>query len=182
MHAAAAITIDLWPIQECHMITYFPWGIQLAAATSESLSYDFRHCALSTVSVCAHVCVYIIWLYFMLKIFRTLLFRVVLISHAPHIVYETRVKMSLLNNIRSFNFRTDGSVREYEIKPNYGSCACVHSCVCVCVHVYVMCVCEVHVCECVYVECMYRTAALLCPGAWPRCWWDPTQHIKCTTL
>ena len=61
----------------------------------------------------------------MLKIYRTLLFRVVLISYAPHIVYETRAKMSLLNNIRSFNFRTDGSVRnkiEYEIKPNYGTC------------------------------------------------------------
>ena len=53
----------------------------------------------------------VIWLYFTLKIFRTLLFRVVLISYAPHIVYETRVKIPLLNNIRSFNFRTDGSVR-----------------------------------------------------------------------
>ena len=65
----------------------------------------------------------IVWLYFALKIFRTLLFRAVLISHAPHIVYETRVKISLLKNIRMFNFRTDGSVRnqiEYEIKPNYG--------------------------------------------------------------
>ena len=34
-----------------------------------------------------------------------------LISYAPHIVYETRVKISLLNNISTFNFRTDGSVR-----------------------------------------------------------------------
>ena len=33
-----------------------------------------------------------------------------LISYAPHIVYETRVKISLLNNISTFNFRTDGSV------------------------------------------------------------------------
>ena len=53
----------------------------------------------------------VIWLYFALKIFRTLLFRAVLISYAPHIVYETRVKVSLLKNIRAFNFRTDGSVR-----------------------------------------------------------------------
>ena len=26
-------------------------------------------------------------------------------------IYETRVKVSLLKNIRAFNFRTDGSVR-----------------------------------------------------------------------
>ena len=32
-------------------------------------------------------------------------------SYAPDIVYETRVKVSLLKNIRAFNFRTDGSVR-----------------------------------------------------------------------
>ena len=53
----------------------------------------------------------VIWLYFALKIFRTLLFRAVLISYAPNIIYETRVKVSLLKNIRAFNFRTDGSVR-----------------------------------------------------------------------
>ena len=53
----------------------------------------------------------VIWLYFALKIFRTLLFCAVLISYAPDIVYETRVKVSLLKNIRAFNFRTDGSVR-----------------------------------------------------------------------
>ena len=53
----------------------------------------------------------VIWLYFALKIFRKLLFRAVLISYAPHIIYETRVKVSLLKNIRAFNFRTDGSVR-----------------------------------------------------------------------
>ena len=29
--------------------------------------------------------------------------------HSPY--YETRVKVSLLKNIRAFNFRTDGSVR-----------------------------------------------------------------------
>ena len=52
----------------------------------------------------------LIWLYFALKIFCTLLVRTVLISYAPHIVYETRVKMSL-KNIRTFIFRTDGSVR-----------------------------------------------------------------------
>ena len=83
------------------------------------------------VCVCVRT---VIWLYFTLKIFRTLLFRVVLISYAPHIVhvYETRVKMSLLNNIRSFNFRTDGRVRnliEYEIKPNYGIYIHLHACV-----------------------------------------------------
>ena len=39
---------------------------------------------------------------------------------APDIIYETRVKVSLLKNVRAFNFRTDGSVRNYEIKPNYG--------------------------------------------------------------
>ena len=53
----------------------------------------------------------VIWLYFALKIFRTLLFRAVLISYAPDIVYKTRVKVSLLKNIRTFNFRMDGSVR-----------------------------------------------------------------------
>ena len=53
----------------------------------------------------------VIWLYFALKIFRTLLFCTVLILYAPHIVYETRVKISLLKNIRTFNFHTDGSVR-----------------------------------------------------------------------
>ena len=53
----------------------------------------------------------VIWLYFTLKIFRMLLFRVVLISYAPHIAYETRVKILLFNYIRSFNFRTGGSVR-----------------------------------------------------------------------
>ena len=53
----------------------------------------------------------VIWLYFALKIFRTLLFRAVLISYAPHIIYETRVKVLLLKNIRAFNFRTDGSIR-----------------------------------------------------------------------
>ena len=53
----------------------------------------------------------VIWLCFVLKIFRTLLFRAVLISYAPHIIYETRVKVSLLKNILAFNFRTDGSVR-----------------------------------------------------------------------
>ena len=52
----------------------------------------------------------VIWLYFTLKIFRTLLFRAVLISYAPHIII-TRVKVSLLKNIHAFNFRTDGSVR-----------------------------------------------------------------------
>ena len=64
---------------------------------------------------CTHVHVVstctVIWLYFALKIFRTLLFRAVLISYTPDIVYETRVKVSLLKNIRAFNFRTDGSVR-----------------------------------------------------------------------
>ena len=53
----------------------------------------------------------VIWLYFALKIFRTLLFRTVLISYTPHIVYETCVKISLLKSIRTFNFHTDGSVR-----------------------------------------------------------------------
>ena len=53
----------------------------------------------------------VVWLYFALKIFRTLLFRTVLISYAPYIVYETRVKIPLLKNIRTFNFHTDGSVR-----------------------------------------------------------------------
>ena len=53
----------------------------------------------------------VIWLYFALEIFRTLLFRTVLISYAPHIVYETRVKILMLKNIHTFNFRTDGSVR-----------------------------------------------------------------------
>ena len=46
----------------------------------------------------------VIWLYFVVKIFRTLLFRAVFIAYAPHILYETRVKISLLNN-------KDGSVR-----------------------------------------------------------------------
>ena len=35
----------------------------------------------------------------------------VLILYVPHSAYETRVKISLLKNIRTFNFRTDGSVR-----------------------------------------------------------------------
>ena len=65
-------------------------------------------CTLPTTTI--RTCT-VIWLYFTLKIFRTLLFRVVLISYAPHIVYETRVKITLLNNIRSFNFRTYGSIR-----------------------------------------------------------------------
>ena len=71
-------------------------------------------CASMCLSLCVRVCMYlitVIWLYFALKIFRTLLFRAVLISYAPDIVYETRVKVSLLKNIRAFNFRTDGSVR-----------------------------------------------------------------------
>ena len=38
----------------------------------------------------------VIWLYFALKVFRTLLFRAVLISYALHIIYETRVKVLLL--------------------------------------------------------------------------------------
>ena len=54
----------------------------------------------------------VIWLYFTLKGFHTLLFRTVLISYAPHIIYETRVKISLLKNIRTFNFRMDGSIRK----------------------------------------------------------------------
>ena len=37
------------------------------------------------------------------------LLRTVLISYAPHIVYETRAESSLLKNI--LNFRADGSVR-----------------------------------------------------------------------
>ena len=53
----------------------------------------------------------VIWLYFVLKIFHTLLFCAVLISYAPQIVYETRVKISLLRNIRTLNFRMDGSIR-----------------------------------------------------------------------
>ena len=53
----------------------------------------------------------VIWLYFALKIFRTLLFRAVLISYAPHIVYETRVKISLLI-VRLIFVRTAA----YEIK------------------------------------------------------------------
>ena len=53
----------------------------------------------------------VIWLYFTLKIFCMLLFRAVLISYAPHIVYETRVKISSLKNIRTFNFHTDGSIQ-----------------------------------------------------------------------
>ena len=48
---------------------------------------------------------------FRIEKFRTLLFRAVVISYAPDIIYETRVKVSLLKNIRAFNFRTDGSVR-----------------------------------------------------------------------
>ena len=58
----------------------------------------------------------VIWLYFALKIFCTLLFRAVLMSYTPHIIYETRVKVSLLKNIRAFNFRADGSVRN---KPKF---------------------------------------------------------------
>ena len=53
----------------------------------------------------------VIWLYFALKIFHMLLFRAVLISYAPDIIYETRVKVSLLENIRALNFRTDGIIR-----------------------------------------------------------------------
>ena len=79
-------------------------------------------CVYARASVCVRLCAYVleyiyhtadtvIWFYFALKIFRTLLFRIVLISYAPHIVYETRVKILLLKNIRTFNFRMDGSVR-----------------------------------------------------------------------
>ena len=50
----------------------------------------------------------VIWLYFALKIFRA-----VLISYAPHIIYETRVKVSLLKNILAFNFVQTAA---YEIK------------------------------------------------------------------
>ena len=67
--------------------------------------------ALPHVCRCWHKWSTVIWLYFSLKIFCTLLFRAVLISYAPHVIYETRVKVSLLKNIRAFNFRTDGSVR-----------------------------------------------------------------------
>ena len=66
---------------------------------------------LRKISSPAHHYSTVIWLYFALKIFRTLLFRAVLISYAPHIVHETRVKVSLLKNIRAFNFRMDGSVQ-----------------------------------------------------------------------
>ena len=52
----------------------------------------------------------VIWLYFALKIFRMSLFRAVLISYAPDIIFETRVKVSLLKNIRAFSFRTDSTV------------------------------------------------------------------------
>ena len=56
------------------------------------------------------------WLYYALRIFRTLLFRTVLISYAPHIIYETRVKVSLLKNICTFNFRADGSVHQITVQ------------------------------------------------------------------
>ena len=63
------------------------------------------------LSVCVYSAYTVIWLYFALKIFGTLLFRIVLISYASLIVYEARVKISLMKNIRTFNFRTDNSVR-----------------------------------------------------------------------
>ena len=58
-------------------------------------------------------CVYytVIWLYFALKIFRTLLFRSFTFVCSPQAyIYKTRVKISLLTNIRTFNFHTDSSV------------------------------------------------------------------------
>ena len=73
-----------------------------------------------------HVCWYnmhtLSWLYFALKIICTLLFRAVLISYAPHIVYEMRVKISLLIFVRSIFVRTAAyKIKiEYEIKSNYG--------------------------------------------------------------
>ena len=82
--------------------------------------YSYVHvCMRAYMCVCVHLHVYacmynyvrtVIWLYFALKKFRTLLFRAVLISYAPHIIYEARVKVSLLKNICEFNFRMDGSV------------------------------------------------------------------------
>ena len=48
-----------------------------AVYTEEAKTYAGQCSAQNTV----------IWLYFALKIFRTLLFRTVLISYAPHIVY-----------------------------------------------------------------------------------------------
>ena len=63
------------------------------------------------VALCVVLGCTVIWLYFALKIFRTLSFRAVLILYASHIIYETRVKVSLLKNIRAFNFHTDGSMR-----------------------------------------------------------------------
>ena len=79
--------------------------------THPHFSHTFTQPHLSHAYTPSHMSHTVIWLYFTLKIIHTLLFRVVLISYAPHIVYETRVKITLLNNIRSFNFRTDGSVR-----------------------------------------------------------------------
>ena len=89
------------------------WGKENLTTTTMWLSSDHDHSGNSRHTV--------IWLYFALKIFRTLLFCTVLISYAPHIVYETRVKILLLKNIR-----TDRSIQnliEYEIKPNYGTSA-----------------------------------------------------------
>ena len=41
-------------------------------------------------------------------------------------------------------------------------CVCVRVCLRACVRACKGCMCGVHVCACVYVECMYRTAMLLC--------------------
>ena len=90
-----------------HIICISLWRVSVYKLASMHCTIDY---VVQYVAKVGHSCT-VIWLYFTLKIFGTLLFRVVLISYAPHIVYETRVKMSLLNNIRSFNFRTDGSVR-----------------------------------------------------------------------
>ena len=48
---------------------------------------------------------------FRVKNISYIIIRTVLILYAPHIVYETRVKISLLKNIRTFNFHTDSSIR-----------------------------------------------------------------------
>ena len=65
----------------------------MASPLGLTLNYDLDE------SAPYYIFITVIWLYFALKIFHTLLFRTVLISYAPHIVYETRVKVSLSKKI-----------------------------------------------------------------------------------
>ena len=64
-------------------------------------------CVRACVRACehAHTLIYRNLVIFCVKNISYVIFRAVLISYVPHIVYETRVKISLLNNIRTFNFR-----------------------------------------------------------------------------